>query len=117
LVVLRRAHPKKHLGLLGLEGKEVAAIELGAIRRDGINFPDAVLAAHQTFAIPTARIPANDNDVTLSRRPLALNPPQAVSDLKDQVVATALAHWSVDVDAKSNRSRSYREFCNVPFLI
>ena len=58
-----------------------------------------------------------DDDVTVTRRPLTLNAEQLPIDFEDHVVATAFSDSTVDVDPELDRRRGNRSLCNVPFLI
>lgn len=71
----------------GLERKEVAAIHVRAVSREGIDFLWRVESSEQSIAIPTIRVARNGDDVAASRRPLALHANESWPQVEDQVVA------------------------------
>ena len=70
--------------------KQVAAIQRAAIRRQSI---DLILAVGTPDVSPTARPRSADvdpNDISVVRRPLALNPENLRAEVERQVVALVL---------------------------
>jgi hypothetical protein len=81
-------------------GQEVAAIQLRAIRSKRVDLARGVDPLEKARAVTTSGVAPDDDDIAMPRCPLAFDAPEAFSDLEDQVAASTLCNWSVDVDAQ-----------------
>ncbi|HSC73372.1 MAG TPA: hypothetical protein VLB89_04325 [Gaiellaceae bacterium] len=119
LVVLARAQPKMHLrtAVKDLVRDEVALAVVRTVRGERVEVACDVLAPDQSVAISTRRVAAQDYDISMTRRPFALDPPEVVAAGEDHVVTSAFAYRSVDIDAKLHGGSNDRSLGGVPFLI
>ena len=82
--------------------KEEAAIELMAVRSERIDLVRGVKAANQPAFGATIRIAANNDDIAVAGRPLALHAAQFWAEVENQVVPL-VPDGLEDADAKLDR--------------
>jgi len=119
LVVPRINQPEQHLRarLEQLVRQEVAAVQLRTVRSKGIDLAWIVDPPPQAVSGPPRRIAPNDDDLPFPRRPFALNAPEPLADLEDQVASAALVERSVDMHPEPYRSQRNGQLCDRSFLI
>jgi hypothetical protein len=100
LVVSRRVKPEADLvPREPLDGQKEAAIELMAIRCEGIDLVCGVDAPHQSLSGAAIRIAADYDNVVVASRPFALHPAKFRAAVENQVVPL-VSDGAKDPDAK-----------------
>lgn len=119
LVVPCRRDSKMNLRAIANRRKrnEVAPIKLTAIRSERIYLVGCVDPAHEPGASSASRVTANNEYITLERRPLALNAQKLVLDPENQVVAAAFDRGPVDLDPELDRGLGDRSLGNRALLV
>jgi hypothetical protein len=97
--------------------QQIADVEVIAVSDNCVDLGFCVLAAHMTSRRPAEPREVDDHDIALPRRPLALNPQQAIADLKREVVPAVLADRSQDADSEACRCGDDLRFGDVAFEI
>jgi hypothetical protein len=100
-----------------LERKEIALVEIDAVRRERVDLVSRVVALEQSVLRSTAAIAPDYEHVAASRCPLALDAGQPTAKIKDQVVSRAVADRLENVDAELDRRCDYRGFCDRTLLV
>src|SRR6266496_6153256 len=119
LVVPRWAHAQSDGGSAfeEVERKEVARVEVGAVDGECVDLTAVVSSPQEPVARPAGRVGPDDDEVTLKRRPFALDADEVVSDAEHHVAAAALEDRAVDVDSQLGCSQRDRGFRDVSLLI
>ncbi len=78
--------------------KEVAALGRRAVHRERVNLAGCVYTPNEAVAISSSGITADDDDLSVQRRPLALDPDEAGVEVEEHVVSPALADRPIDVN-------------------
>jgi hypothetical protein len=94
--------------------EEEAAIQIWAVRSDGVDLAGSIRPLSETFASAPRRVAAYPHDVAVEARVLALRTEKSGAEREDQVVAAALGNGSIDVEAMTNGIASDREFGDGP---
>ncbi len=93
LIVSRRSQPELNLPSLrkNPEGQEEATIEFRAVSGEGVHFVARVVPLHDSGTASSTRTTPNADDIATGNRPLALHANQSRMEVKDQVIAAAVA--------------------------
>jgi hypothetical protein len=87
LIVFSRVEPEADLDRgEPLDRKKEAAIELVTIRSEGVDLVGSVETSNQPLLGAAIRIAANNNDIAVPGRPLALHAAQFRAEVENQVV-------------------------------
>jgi hypothetical protein len=120
LVVERGRQAQIHMppALPKLRWQEKALIQIWRISGEQVDFVACVVSIDQLAADASpGRVRANDNDVAVPRRPLALHTKQTVTRVDDEVVSAALSNGPIDVVSELRSREGHRSFGDVPLLI
>ena len=119
LIVARRRDPKVKLRTRGngVKRNEVAAIEIGAVRRKRVDLVGCVEAADHAGSGAVGRVAANHHHVSVERSPFALHANEAVSEGENHVVAPALARGAIHLHSELESRLCDRRLCDGALLI
>jgi hypothetical protein len=119
LIVLRSRNAKKDLspGAQIIEGDEVAALVVGTVGCERIDFSGGIDPSPNTLARSSARVAANEDGIANPRRPLALDAQEILAEKEDHVEPASLGDWAVDLDPELRRLMSDRCLRNRALLI
>jgi hypothetical protein len=119
LVVSARPQPQVDLGSPReqFKWKEVAAFDIRAIGREGIDLSLHVDASDQPVTVSTRSVATQDYDIAMARRPFALHTNEAGSKLENQVVTPSFRDRRIDADPEFDRGMDDRRLSDRSFLI
>jgi hypothetical protein len=83
--------------------EEIAPIQLGAVRCKSIDFRVKIAPPNKSVTIPPTAVAANDHDISVTRRPFALDPHQPAGNIEDEVVPFPVRDCAIDADAEFDR--------------
>jgi len=97
--------------------QEEATIDLFAVGGVRIDLAFGVNPAQQTVAVPPRRVAADENNLALAGRPLALDAIESPANVENEIVSASLTEGPVDVETELNRRERDRHLGNVALLI
>jgi hypothetical protein len=100
LIVTRRGETELDgaFATKAFERQEETPIEFGAVSCERVDLVRGVESFAKALSSSPRRIAANDDDVAIPTRPLALNTPEPRSEIEDQITAATLGNRLVDVN-------------------
>ena len=96
---------------------EEAAIQLRAVRGDRVDLCGPVTPAAQALARATRRVATHDDDLPMTRRPLALSADESCPDIQDEVVTAPFGEGPVHVYPYPNGLASDGELRDCTLLV
>jgi hypothetical protein len=119
LVVSRRPEPKLKIPLTGQQPNrhEVARVEFMTVRRDRVDLSRRVRAPQLAVRGTPRRVAANDDDIAMPGRRLALNAHECRPEIKDEVVPLAICQRLEHTDVQLARGMGDCQLGNRTFFI
>jgi hypothetical protein len=111
-MVSRRAQPQLNAALSnkGIDWEEEAAVELGAVCGDRVDFLACIRRPDVAIRCVSRALEADYQDLALASRRLALDPQQAPGKIEDEVVPSPFTHGPGDSDSQLDRLGGDRHF-------
>jgi hypothetical protein len=118
LVVLRLLQAEVNVALARelLDRQEVAASDVWTVRRERVDLAGRVSTHEHSVGCSPRRVAANDNDVAVAPRPLALHTDEFRPQVEDKVVSL-IAERKKDTDAELDRRVKNRGLSDCALLV
>jgi hypothetical protein len=97
--------------------KEVAAIKFHAIRSESVDLSGRIRTSDLPAAAPAAAVASDDEHISFSSRPFALNTNEVVPAPEDEIASRSVVDRLVDIDAELDRCGGNRRFRNRTLLV
>jgi hypothetical protein len=118
LVVPRRrqAQLNRRTSIETLNWKQIADVEIAAVRCDQIDFRCAIVGLDVPVRTTPRRAAADDDDAPISARPLALHTGKTIAQVEHEVVSQR-RNWSRHTDTELDCGGGDPRLCNCSLLV